>query len=248
RDNTTFSMMAVTRQVSYTLTGLGDAEQLQGELISTDLLAMLGVKPVAGRFFVEGEDDFDRAPIVLISQGLWDRKFGFSPDAVGKSITLDARSYTIVGIVPASFHLRVSSFQPADVYVPMGQWSNPFIRERAAPLGLHGIGRLKPGVTIEQARADMARVTAHLAEAYPDVNKGTGATLIAMKEHMVGGVRLLLLTLLGAVGFVLLIACVNVANLMMVRSAGRAREFAVRAALGAGRGRIIRQLLTESML
>src|SRR5262249_49109524 len=151
RDNTTFSMMAVTRSSSFTLTGLGDSEQLQAQFISTDLLPMLGVKPVVGRFFVEGEDDFDRSLIVLISAGFWDRKFASSPEALGKGITLDGRSYTIVGVVPATFRLSVGSFQPVDVYVPIGSWTNPFIRERAAPLGIHGIGRLKPGVSIDQA-------------------------------------------------------------------------------------------------
>ena len=249
RDNSTFSQMAVTRSFGFTLTGLGDSEQAQAQFVSTDFFPMLGVQPVIGRLFVEGEDDFDRSPIVLISAGFWSRKFGSSPDAVGKAIALDGRSYTIVGVIPASFKLRLGYFQPSDVYVPMGQWSNPFVRHRDAGLGIHGIGRLKPGVTVEQARSDMTRVTQHLAEAYPNENKGIGAALFPMKDGVVGGsVKLLLLTLLGAVGFVLLIACVNVANLMMVRSAARSREFAVRAALGAGRGRIIRQLLTESML
>jgi predicted permease len=248
-DNTTFSQMAVTRTYSFTLTGLGESEQAQAQFVSTDFFPMLGVKPVAGRLFVEGEDDFDRNPIALIAAGFWSRKFGSSPDALGKAIALDGRSYTVVGVVPASFRLRLGNFQPSDVYVPIGQWSNPFLKRRDAGLGIHGIGRLKPGVTVEQARSDMARVTKHLAEAYPNENKGIGAALFPMKDGVVGGsVKLLLLTLLGAVGFVLLIACVNVANLMMVRSAGRAREFAVRAALGACRGRIIRQLLTESML
>jgi predicted permease len=248
RNNHTFSSMAISRPISFSLTGTGEAEQLQAELLSSDYFSLLGVKPVIGRLFVPGEDEVGAAPIVLISAGLWKRKFGSSPEIVGRSITLDGAGYTIVGVIPAEFDLLTRSFRNGEVYVPIGQWKNNFLLNRGAGLGIHGIGRLKPGVSIEQARADMDEVTRNLIAAYPDTDKGIGAAVFPLKQDMLGDVKPFLLLLLGAVCFVLLIACVNVANLLLARSTSRNREFAIRAALGAGKGRLIRQLLTESML
>jgi predicted permease len=202
------------------------------------------VKPALGRTFAPGEDEPGAGPVVVISADLWQRKFGAAQDVLGKGLTLDDKSYTIVGVLPASFSL----FRNTDVYVPIGQWDNPALRSRGAGLGLHGIGRLKPGITIEQAQADLDRVMQDLAAAYPDTNKGNGAKVGSLKERMVGDLGPTLWMLLGAVGFVLLIACVNVSNLLLARSTGRTREFAIRAALGAGQWRLLRQSLTESML
>ena len=247
-DNHVFASMAVYRSFPFILTGLGDAERVSGELISSDLFKLLDVRPLVGRTFEPGEDAIGAAPVVLISEGLWQRKLDAAPDVIGRTLRLGDRGYTIVGIIPSTFTLSVGNLRPSDVYVPIGQWDNPFLKNRSAGLGIHGIGRLKPGVTLAQAQADMQTVTRNLARAWPAANKDVGAALIPLRQELVGQIQPVLLILLGAVGFVLLIACVNIGNLVLARSIGRSREFAVRAALGAGRGRLVRQLLTESVL
>ncbi|MGH9842723.1 MAG: ABC transporter permease [Blastocatellia bacterium] len=248
KENRTFSAMAISRPFGFSLIGAGEAERVSGQFVSADFFSVLGVKPQLGRTFAAGEDEAGAAPVILISADLWQRKFGSAPDALGKSLTLDDKSYAIVGVIPSSFNLRVTLFRNADVYALIGQWNNPALRNRDAALWLHGIGRLKPGVTIGQAQSDLDRVMRNLAAAYPATNKGNGAKLLPLKKRMIGNIGPTLWMLLGAVGFVLLIACVNVSNLLLARSTGRTREFAIRAALGAGQWRLLRQSLTESTL
>lgn len=253
RMNTSFSSIAAYRSAGFNLSGAGEPERLHGEMISAGFFEILGVNPLLGRTFSADEDRLGANPTVMITEGLWKRKFGARPDIVGQRMILDGVGRTIVGVVPSSFHLQIQNFQRGgpknDVYVPVGEFNEPkFYNARGSGWGLDAIGRLKPGVTLPQAREDMDRVSRDLAAAYPDIDSDKKANIFSLKDEMVGDMRPILLVLLGAVGFVLLISCINVANLLLARSTSRQQEFAIRLALGAGQQRVIRQLLTESVL
>jgi predicted permease len=248
RNKRTFQLIAAYRPDDFTVAGAGNPERVRGVMVSADFFPTLGVQPMLGRGFSSEEDRLGGKPVVLISAGYWKRNYGLARDITGKPLTLNGKDYEIVGVMPASFHLDIQNFRTSDLYVPLGQWNDVIFRQRNVAMGMDGIARLKPGVTLEQARADMDSVTRNLAADYPEADAGVGATVVPLKEKMVGEIRPYLLVLLAAVFFVLLIACVNVANLMLARSNGRAREFAIRTALGASQTRVIRQLLTESLL
>jgi predicted permease len=247
-DNNSLASLAMYRADSFSFTGLAESERIPAEMVSASFFPLLGVHPVLGRTFLATEDELGGSPVVLISEGFWKRKFGSSSDVLGKPIWLNGTAYTIIGVIPANFHFYARNFQASDVYVPIGQYNVSGFRDRRVTNGTDVVGRLKPGITFAQADADIRALGQHMAEQFPDADKGKAITLVPLKQDMVGSIEPLLMILMGAVASVLLIACVNVANLLLVRSTLRTREVAIRSTLGASRGRVIRQLLVESIL
>ncbi len=242
-----FSRLSVVAQVGFNLAGVSQPENITGDAVSPGFLSMMGVRPVIGRDFNASEENAGTPAVVLLSYDLWQSHFGGDPGVAGRTITLDGRPVTVVGVLPAGY----LAIDKTDVIEPIGVWAaaNPdSVHDRGERGDMVVVGRLAPGASIGQARAEMEGIAARLAQAYPTANSQCGVSLQPIRDFFVSDIRPAILILSGAVVCVLLIACANVANLLLMRGAGRARELALRMALGASRGRVIRQMLAESLV
>jgi putative ABC transport system permease protein len=244
QQNQTFEDMSIFRGWASNITGAQGPERVQGAMVSASFLQVLKAEPMLGRTILPEDDKPGAPPVVVICYGLWQSRYAGDPNVLGQQLAVNGKDHTIIGILPADFIF----YAPIDLFTPIAAQPNPALQSREARPGLRVIARLKPGVTPEQARADMDNLAAVLAQQYPKSNTGFGVTFVPLLEDQVGSVRSILLVLLGAVGFVLLIACANVANLLLVRATSRQKEIALRTALGATRPRLFGQLLTESVL
>jgi macrolide transport system ATP-binding/permease protein len=247
RLNTVLDSLDVYTGAGYLLGGTGSgAEPVQGLRVSAGFLRTLGVRPVLGRDFNLDEDQPQAAKTVILSYGAWQRRFGGRKDVIGQTVNLSGEPMTMIGVLPKTFH-----FAPrgnAEFFAPLQVTASSGCEKRRSCHNLVGVGRLKDGVTMEQAQGEFARIAANLERQYPDSNRGQGASVIPLSEAFVGNIRPILLALLGGAGLLLVIACVNVSSLLLVRSENRRREVSLRSALGASRGRLLRQFVIEGLL
>jgi putative ABC transport system permease protein len=242
RDAKLLSDVAAYSNANLILTGTGEPEQLKGARVSASFFSLMGVHPRLGRGFVDGEDQPGRDQQVVLGYGLWMRRFGADPAIIGKAVSLSSKSYTVIGVMPAEFAFPA---QHSELWVPLAL--PPEQRRQRGSIGYWVLARLRPGVTAEQAHAELNALNKRAGEQFPDTDKRDGVAVVPLRDDLTQKVRTALWVMLAAVGCVLLIACANLASMLLARAAAREREIAIRAALGAGAGRILGQLLTETV-